>query len=202
MKQSYAVLLVVLVLTTFCFGKDKKKQAVPDAVLRAETVAVMILPDAGEPVMNPSANRDAVDAVEKALTKWGRFRVEMTPYTADLVIGVRTGHGSAATPTIQGGGIDNRDVIMQRSDSTIRIGGQNGNPGTGTGFPNDGPRSGMEVGPTTDYLEVRLGGGGNPLQGARVWTYSGKNALQAPGVTALAKFREAIEETEKQKKKP
>ena len=198
-KQSFAVMLVVLILATFSLAKDKKKQAVPDVVLHARTVAVVVIPGAGEPVMDVAANRDAVDDVERALTKWGRFLVEMNDSTADLIIAVRRGH-PGATPTIQGGRIGDRDVIVQRTESTTRVGVQTGNPGTG--LPNDSPHTGMEVGSSQDYLEVRLGRFSDPLQGARVWSYAGKNALQAPSVTAVTKFREAVEEAEKQQKKP
>jgi len=67
--------LAVLVLPPFGHAKNKKKQVLPDYVLRAQTVLVVIHPDPGEPVTDPLANRTARDNVEKALMKWGRFRL-------------------------------------------------------------------------------------------------------------------------------
>jgi hypothetical protein len=67
-------------------AKDKKKSPVPDNVLRAQTVLVVIHPDAGEPLTDPRANRTAHDDVEQAMTTWGRFRVVRDTETADLIV--------------------------------------------------------------------------------------------------------------------
>jgi len=64
-------LLVVLLLTLPVVAKNKKKQTLPDLILKAQTVYVVIHPDAGEPLTDPTANRTAEDAVEKAIMKWG-----------------------------------------------------------------------------------------------------------------------------------
>src|SRR5208283_1693204 len=56
-------------------AKKKEKVLLPDFVLKAETVVVLILPDAGEPMNDPFANRKAQEEVEKALMKWGRYRL-------------------------------------------------------------------------------------------------------------------------------
>src|ERR1700757_936639 len=90
--------LVVFVLAPLAVAKNKKKQVLPDYVLKAQTVVVVIHPDAGEPLKNPTANRTAQDDVEKALMKWGRFKLVMDARTADLVVAVRKGH--AGGPTI------------------------------------------------------------------------------------------------------
>src|SRR5215472_18447258 len=58
------LLLVVLVLAPPALAKDKKKQVLPDYVLRAQTLVVVIHPDAGEHLTNPTANRTAQDNVE------------------------------------------------------------------------------------------------------------------------------------------
>src|ERR1700738_325543 len=55
--------------------KTKKTQLLPDYVLRAERVLVVIHPDAGESLTSPMANRTAQDDVEKAITKRGRFNM-------------------------------------------------------------------------------------------------------------------------------
>jgi len=72
-------------------AKKKEKVLLPDFVLKAQTVVVLILPDAGEPMNDPFANRKAQEEVEKALMKWGRYRLTQDASTADLVIGVKKG---------------------------------------------------------------------------------------------------------------
>jgi hypothetical protein len=47
------VLLLLLLLTPHIEAKNKKKQLLPDYVLRAERVLVVIQPDAGEPLTSP-----------------------------------------------------------------------------------------------------------------------------------------------------
>jgi len=89
-------------------NKDKKKAVLPEYVLRAETVRVIVAPDAGEPLDQPMANSTARDNVEKAFSEWGRYRVVMDSQQADLVISVRTGSGNMTRPTIKGGPIDRR----------------------------------------------------------------------------------------------
>ena len=66
---------IVLLVVPLAPAKNKKKQVLPNYVLKAQTVAVVIRPYAGEPVTNPTANRTAEDNVERALTQWGRFRL-------------------------------------------------------------------------------------------------------------------------------
>src|SRR5438309_3919685 len=105
--------------------KDKSQSALPEDVLRAQTVAVIVDPAAGEPLDRPMANATARENVEKAFSEWGRYRLVMDGQPADLIISVRTGN-RAGTPTIKGGPIDQRGGTAQGTDSTIRIGGHTG----------------------------------------------------------------------------
>src|SRR5580765_7828919 len=73
--------------------KNKDKAVLPDYVLRAETVLVIIDPDAGEPLDQPAVNAAARDNVEKAMLEWGRYRLVLDGQHSDLVIVVRTGDG-------------------------------------------------------------------------------------------------------------
>lgn len=66
--------LVLLLLIPQGSAKNKKKQVLPEYVLRAQTVGVVIRPEAGEPLTSPNANRTAQTNVEDAITKWGRFK--------------------------------------------------------------------------------------------------------------------------------
>jgi hypothetical protein len=100
------LLIVLLAAPPLAQPKNKKKQMLPDYVLKAQTVLVVIQSDAGEPLTNPTANRTAADNVERALTDWGRFRLVMAEQTADLIIAIRKGHRSG--PTVSGLPTDNR----------------------------------------------------------------------------------------------
>src|SRR5205814_32968 len=111
-----------LLLISAANGKDKHKSTLPEYVLRAQTVRVVIDPNAGEPLDQPQANALARDNVEKALMEWGRFRLLLDGGESDLVIVIRTGDGRMSRPTMRGGPIDQRPGIGQSTDSDIRIG--------------------------------------------------------------------------------
>ena len=182
-------------------AKKKEKVLLPDFVLKAQTVVVLILPDAGEPMNDPFANRKAQEEVEKALMKWGRYRLTQDASTADLVIGVKKGSDKIANPTINGGPVDTRPGTIETTDNQIRIGAQQGRPPNG---PESGDATGtsgraspgMEVGSSDDMFEVfraDIYAG----RGAPVWQYVAKDGLKPPSVTAVEQFRKAVEESEK-----
>jgi hypothetical protein len=202
-KRTYFLLGSALLLVSApAFSKKKEKPALPDVVLKAQTVLVLIQPDAAEPLTDPLANRKAQEEVEKALMRWGRFRLALDVDTADLVITVKKGTGKAANPTISGGPVDTRAGTIETTDNEIRIGGAKGRPPDATN-PIDSTnsdsraRTGMEVGGTDDLFRVFLGGTKYPLDGPAIWTFTDKNALRPPDVLAVAQFRKAIEEAEK-----
>jgi hypothetical protein len=192
-------LLLPLLLVPLADAKNKKKQVLPDIVLKAQTVLVVIHPEAGEPLTSPMANRTAQEDVEKAITKWGRFRLVMDGETADLVIAVRKGHASG--PTIRNSPADDRSVIYQRTDGDARTAGQHGRPDltdAGLGGATDRePHLSNEIGSSEDALEVYRGGVEYPLDAAPVWRYMAKDALSAPRVSAIEQFKKAIDESEK-----
>jgi len=195
--------MICLVLALVPLGVAKNKQLLPNYVLQAQTVAVVILPDAGEPITNPTANRTAVENVEKALLQWGRYRVLPDVTFADLVIAVRKGH--AGGPTIGNSPTDNRPVILQQpGPGTIRVGAQQGTPADTTsapaGPPGTGPSIGNEAGSSEDTFEVFLGKVEYPLDAAPIWRYMAKDALDAPQVRAVGQFRKAVADSEKQQK--
>jgi hypothetical protein len=198
-RLSSLILLATLLAVT-ANAKDKKKSSLPEYVLRASTVLVVVSPGAGEPVDNPMANATARENVEKALMQWGRLRLVMDGQESDLVIAVRTGSGKMMQPTIKGGPIDNRPGVAQGTDGGIRIGAQQGHPtpanDPGTG-PQNGPHIGNEIGPSNDTFEVYRGGLQDPLDSPAVWRYVAKDCLRAPNVSAVDEFRKAIAETEK-----
>lgn len=195
---------VLLTVTLPLAAKDKKKSSLPDYVLKARTVMVVINPGSEIPLNDPDENKRAQDDVEQALLKWGRFQLALDAETADLVITVR--RGRMVSPAITGGSTANRPITVQQpTDGQIRVGGEQGrrpdlsDPSiTGS---NDQTHVGTEVGNADDTLIVYRGGTRYPLDGASVWRYSGRNALLPPAVTAVAQFRKAIENAEKQQSK-
>lgn len=206
MFRTISCLLLVSVLPgTAALAKNKNKPLLPGYILQARTIRVVIDPDAGEPLDNPSANYIARENVEKALTEWGRFDILMDGQESDLVIMVRTGDGRAMRPTVKGGGIDQRTGSAQSTDSTIRIGAQHGPPpdmNDPMSPPNRGPHIGNEVGPSEDTFEVYQGDVRHPLDSSPGWRYIAKDCLRASKVTAVEEFRKAIVEAEKTKAQP
>jgi hypothetical protein len=196
-------LLVVLLLTLPGIAKNKKKPTLPDLILKAQTVYVVIHPDAGEPLTDPAANRTAEDAVEKAIMKWGRFSLVPGSQTADLIIAVRRGH--AAGPMIRNSPADNRPVTIQpNGEGGTRVGGHQGRPpdlsDPGLGGPTDrGPQISNQIGSSEDSFEVYMGGIDHPLDAPPLWRYTAKDALKAPRVDAVEQFRKAINESEQQR---
>ena len=193
------LLLLITLLAMPAQAKDKKKPTLPDYVLRATTVRVVISPDAGEPLDEPRANATSRDNVEKALMEWGRLHPVLDGAEADLVIAVRTGSGKMVQPTIKGGPIDNRPGVFQPVDGGIRVGGQQdqppmNDPGMG---PQNGPHISNEVGASDDTFEVHRGGVADPLDSPAVWRYVAKDCLREPNVSAVEEFRKAIAEAEK-----
>ena len=199
----FSLILLATLFAVPANAKDKKKSSLPEYVLRASTVLVVVSPDAGEPIDKPMANAIARQNVEKALMQWGRLRLVMDGQESDLVIAVRTGSGKMMQPTIKGGPIDNRPGVAQPTDGGIRISEQQGHPpplsdpGTGPESPRNGPHISDEVGASGDMFEVYRGGVQDPLDSPAVWRYIAKDCLRAPKVSAVEEFRKAITDAEK-----
>ena len=196
------VAVCVLLCTGFVAAK---KALLPAYVIQARTARVLIDPDAGTPVEDLLANRTAQDNVEKALMKWGRLKPVMEAASADLVIVIRTGNGKIARPTIGGLPTNDRPVIVQPTDSGIRLGGKKGQPpGETQPAPQDtAPSPKVEMGQTEDSFLVYDAKVTNFQESAPAWRFTGKKALRSPDVPAVAEFRKAIDEAEKQlKQKP
>ena len=201
MSRSALLLMIALLLSPFANAKDKKnKPILTTDILHAQTVLVMISPDAGEKLDDPTGNRRAQEDVERALEKWGRFRIVNEVSAADLIFTVRKGNGRMVSPTIANSPIDNRPVIIHPGDASDRVGAQHGQvPGMNQpGMPQDSePRAQSEIGSSEDTLEVYRGDMDLPLERAPAWRYSAKDALRAPGVSAVEKFHDAVDQSEK-----
>jgi hypothetical protein len=213
MSRTSLLLVITLLLSSLANAKDKKnKPILTTDVLHAQTALVMISPDAGEKLDDPAGNRRAQEDVERALAKWGRFRIVNEVSAADLIFTVRKGNGRMVNPTIANSPIDNRPVIIQPGANSDRVGAQHSQvPGINqTGMPQDSePRAQSEIGFSEDTMEVYRGDVDMPLERAPAWRYSAKDALHPPGVSAVEQFHNAVDQSEKalaaqdaQKKKP
>ncbi len=203
-REIFALMSLLLALAIAARGNDTKKAILPATILSAQTVAVIVDPDAGVSTDDPLANKTAMEDVEKALAKWGRFRVVMRGMSPDVVIVIRKGNGKIVQPKISGGPSPNdRPVIIQPNDTGIRIGGQKGRPPDDS--QNDpqmgGTGLGASVGGSEDSFLVYDGTMSNPTENAPMWRYMAKNALHSHDVPAVTEFRKVVEETEKQRQK-
>jgi len=200
--RASALLAMAVLLVSSASAKDKKP-TLPEYVLRAQTARVVIDPNAGEPLDQPRVNEIARDDVEKALLEWGRYRLVMDGEESDLVIVIRTGDGRAGRPTMKGGPIDQRVGVGQSTDSSVRIGGQQGQPPMGdpsAGPQNRAPHVSDEIGPSEDMFAVYRGGAADPLDTPPVWRYAAKDCLRPrPNVPAVEQFRKAVADAEKPK---
>jgi hypothetical protein len=208
-RASVATILVIGGLALGVVGvgagaQGKKKSTLPGYVLEAQTVFVMIDPDAGISVNDPQGNRTAREDVEKALMRWGRLKPVMATSQADLVIVIRKGNTHAVQPTV-GGEPNDRPVIVQGTGDTIRIGAQEGRSpdAAEVGGPTGRPGTGGEVGQSEDMFTVYQGGAVGlgerpPLDRPLAWRYAGKNGLKAPEVPAVKEFKKAVDEALKQ----
>lgn len=199
----YVVLGVLVTGCMIAAAKNKKKVLLPADVVQAQTAIVLVDPDTGVPVDSPYGNTRAREDVERALMKWGRFRLVMEPSSADLVFVVRKGTGKAVEPTIGGIPQNDRPVIFQPTDSGGRVGGSRGTPPGGGGGPTgSNPTQQVEVGAAEDTLTVYRGvvaaNGQDPLAAPSVWRYTAKDALRGPSVEAVSEFKKVLLEAEKQ----
>jgi hypothetical protein len=116
-----ALLCLLLLFTSLAVADKKKKTVLPAYVLNARTVVVLLDPNTGISPASPLANKTAQEDVEKALLKWGRLNPVLDTQTADLVIILRKGSGKVVQPTIGGAPTNDRPIIVQQTDSSIRM---------------------------------------------------------------------------------
>jgi hypothetical protein len=200
MSRIWALILIAFALVNPSAGKDKKKSALPELVLRARYVAVVIDPDAGVSMSNPGENSVARSDVESAIRKWGRFSLTLDTRNADLIFVLHKG-GAAVKPTI-GGIPDEPPVVLGPTGDSgggITL-GSGRRPGVSSSDSEiGGPTMRTEVGTPDDIFSVYRGGEDNPLDSPALWRYMARDGLKHPGVPAVEKLRKAIEEAEKTK---
>ena len=214
MKTVASLCCICVSLLVVTAGAKDKKQLLPDAVLKAQTIAVVIEPEAGTSLTSPGENTQARNAVEEALRKWGRYRVLPFADAADLIVTIRRS-SSTVKPTITRGPMDRPTTIdpgtRSPGDDSISttIGISHGNPPPLTRVPQSpAGESRTEIGSAEDSFAVYVGngfGGVNdnaPLDAPAIWRYVGRNALLPPSVQAVKEFQKAVEESAKAQKKP
>jgi len=207
MNSRVAALLIFTLLTGLSSAKDKNKNRLPEYLLQAHTVKVLVSPDASDALDHPLANSEMRDAVVRALSSWGRFEL-VTMGDSDLVITVQAGTDRFVTPAVEHGPADTRVGTMQPGPGGIGVGVQQGrvpalgDPGADP--QNQGPHIGKEIGRRDDQFQVYRGGAAYSLHSIPLWEYSGRDALKAPNLVAVARFRKAIADAEKSQaaKKP
>ncbi len=200
---SAAALLLVCVAAD---AKSKKKVLLPTEVLQARTVLVLVDPNAGVALDDPSANRIARSNVENALRQWGRYSETFDMSFADLIVVVRKGSGKMAQGTIAGVPMNNPTMSTQPTvpGSDSPGGGSNvpfGDPSRSKGQI-QGPHPQMEVGSSEDSYAVYLCHRDNPLDSSAIWRYDAKDGLESPEAPAVERFRKLVLEAEQQAAKP
>lgn len=213
MRSQTLATFALLVFSLGAFAKDKKKVVLPEDVLKARNVLVIVDPTAGVDATDPNANRIARVDVEQALIKWGRFMPVTEGFTADLIIVVRKGNGKMIQPTVGGTPVNGTPPVSIGSTSTpdestthaAARWGQSGVPNdpSNVGTQAATPQPQVEAGSAQDTFVVYRGGikddpNWSPLDAPAVWRYTAKKALESPSVPAVEVFRKAIAESEKQ----
>jgi hypothetical protein len=162
----------------------------------------MIDPTAGVSIDDPRANEVAQKDVETALLEWGRFEPVIGTRLADLIIVIRKGNKHGFEETIPDGRQNNRVGTIDSADNGIAIGGQRPQPGmSGDSAPGSGPRGPQpqsEIGMIQDSFVVYRGSIDHPLDTPPAWRYMSSDGLLPHSVPAVAAFKKAIAEAEKQ----
>jgi hypothetical protein len=205
----YRRVLVAAALLLVCVAahaKNKKKFLLPNEVLQARTVLVLVDPEAGVALDDPNANRIARADVQNAFREWGRYAEALNETSADLIVVVRKGSGKMAQATVAGVPINNPPGSTQPPDPRADSPGAGSNAPFGDGSRQSGPMQGphprMEVGSSEDLFAVYLGNRDNPLDSAAIWSYVATDGLESPEVPAVVKFRKLVLEVEQQAAKP
>ena len=177
-------LAVCIVASNFSAAKEKKS-TLPAYVLQAQTAFVMIDPDEAIPAVTGREQNGARGCGE-GVDDWVDLAGDGDE-RCGLVIVVRKGDKQAMTPT--GGEPPNdRPVIVQGTNDTIRIGAQQGR--SPDAAENGGPLApgrgmGGEIGPTEDLFSVYQGRVEAAVDEAPGRRYAASTGLKSPDVLAV-----------------
>jgi hypothetical protein len=192
-RQVFAVVTASLLFATLAGAKNKAEKNVPDYILRAKTVTVMVDPKAGIDLDDPRANQVAQKDVETALLNWGRFQPVIYSHGADLIIVIRKGHKQVVDTTISDPRQNNRMGVIDPTSNGVSAGVQHGN---GSGMPDasahEPAHPQAEVGTTEDTFFVYDGDTERPLDGPVGWNWVATDGLRSHSVPAVDEFRKAV----------
>jgi len=201
-KRAVAAIVVSLVLAAGALAK-KHDPALPEFVLQAHTVAVMIDPGAGMSADDPRANQIAEKDVEAALVKWGRFTPVISPKGADIVIVIRKGSNRAVSDAISPPSQNDRNGALTATDNNTPLAAQRARMPDATGGGSSDPTMRDSAHPqiegamANDSFVVHRGDALDPVDSAVGWTYAAKDGLRPHDVPAVEEFRKAVAAAEK-----
>jgi hypothetical protein len=192
-KRVFLALAACLLMAAFAGAKNKAEKNVPEYILRAKTVNVMVDPGAGIDVEDPRANQVAQKDVETALLNWGRFQPVIFTQGADLISVTRKGHKQVVDTTISDPRQNNRAGVIDPTANGVSVGAQHG---SGAGVPdastNERPHPHTEIETTKDSFLVYNGDTEHPLDSSAGWSYAAKDGLRSHNVPAVDEFRKAV----------
>jgi hypothetical protein len=176
-------------------AKTKQEKTLPEYVLAAKSVAVMIDPTAGMDADDPRANDIARKDVETALAKWGRFEPVVHPEYADIVIVIRKGHPQTQDATMPDP--PRQPGTMNPNDNGIRMGAQHSVDGTQPVNPQRPQQQEIEMAPQEDSFVVYQGWKANPASGPVAWRKDQRDGLHSHDVPVVDEFRKAVDAAQK-----
>lgn len=167
----------VWLLFVFALALKAEDKTSISAVVKNATY-VMVTTYSGD-VFSPGVtpdDRHAVQNVQSAIEKWGRYKLVYNRGEADLVLVVRTGRLAEVKGGVQVG-------TQRVGDTTSR---------------SHGAAIGGEVGDPQDTLEVYMASQG--IKGPPLWRGRAQDGLKPPEMQLVQEFRSKVEASEKKKK--
>jgi hypothetical protein len=167
---------LVLLLTSAVVAQKRDKDPTagfPRVVLHAQYIYVTSITGGEFNISTYSEDRAAIDTVQDALQKWGRYTLVYKPDDADLIFNVRSGR-----------------ELEARARARVTPG--SAPPPAGTGMPASADEIvGASVGPADDYVEVLMPIPTDKLDVSRatlLWRRTRHNGL-ADGAPLIQEFR-------------